>query len=308
MSDIFNNAIQSIVLGIEDYNDGKNARMLSAARNYYAGLLLLAKECLIFAAPKSKPMEIIGTKFKPVPDGANGVEYQVSGYTTIDLGQLRQRFKDFNLPWPEVDIERLQKFRNDLEHYHLEEPASALGEAIASSFPMIIDFFKILGKDPGEHLASVWDTIIKEREAFKKVHANCIESWSLVSWPNPVTNLDKMACPECSSSLVGQAKKNNIHYDEIEGKCFKCGAEIDWNTIIEMIVHASYKSFHYICPNCMDDAYVEYGEISLCFACGESIGGQCIRCGNDIVFNDYVPFHPDMCSFCAYQSDKVKGE
>lgn len=109
MSEIFDNAISSITLGIEDFRTGTDRRMLSAARNYYAGLLLLAKECLLRAAPDADAMDVIGTNFKPKPDGAGGVLYEVQGYNTIDLGQLQNRFKDFGLPWPNADIKKLQK-------------------------------------------------------------------------------------------------------------------------------------------------------------------------------------------------------
>lgn len=80
MADIFDNAVTSIVLGMEDFREGSDARMLSAARNCYAGLLLLGKECLIHAAPEANPMKIIGAKFEPVPDGDGGIDHEVVGY------------------------------------------------------------------------------------------------------------------------------------------------------------------------------------------------------------------------------------
>jgi len=145
MTQIFDNAVASIRLGIEDFEIGTDERMLSAARNYYAGLLLLAKECIVQRAPDADAMEVIGAKFKPEPDGDGGVVHVPDGYATVDLAQLKKRFKDFGLDWPDADIGKLQRFRNDLEHLHLKEPVSALKEAIASSFPMVVDFFGTLG-------------------------------------------------------------------------------------------------------------------------------------------------------------------
>lgn len=75
--DIFDNAVASITLGIEDFCEGTDARMLSAARNYYAELLLLGKECLVPTAPDADPMEVIGAKFEPVPDGDGGPNCRV---------------------------------------------------------------------------------------------------------------------------------------------------------------------------------------------------------------------------------------
>lgn len=61
MSALFHNAVTSIRMGIEDFQTGDDDRMISSARNYYAGLLLLAKECLVRAAPDADPMLVIGT-------------------------------------------------------------------------------------------------------------------------------------------------------------------------------------------------------------------------------------------------------
>jgi hypothetical protein len=320
MSEIFENAVTSIILGVEDFEDGSDPRMLSAARNYYAGLLLLAKECLVAAAPEADAMEIIGAKFKPVPDGVGGVEHVVYGYTTVDLGQLQTRFKDFGLSWPNVNIKKLQQFRNNLEHYHLEEPASALSEAIASSFPMIVDFFALLKEDPQEHLADVWDTIIAERKTFEKVRQACLESWEPVDWPAPVQNLDRMSCPNCKSSLVGQSSPENTDYQAVDGKCFQCGHEVDRERMMEMVVAASYEVAAYVmakeglnpavatCPACCSNAYVDDGEYSVCFACGESIAGECARCSTTIDINEYSPDYPDLCSYCAHIWEKVMRE
>ena len=320
MSEIFENAITSITLGVEDFETGSEARMLSAARNYYAGLLLLAKECLVRAAPAADAMEIIGAKFKPVPDGAGGVDHEVVGYTTVDLAQLKTRFKDFKLPWPDADINKLQRFRNDLEHHHLKEPVSALGEAIASSFPMVVDFCGILEEDPQTQLADVWDTILEQHDAFEKVKKKCLASLEAVEWPAEVSKLDRMACPECASSLIGQVEQENTDHEQVVGKCYQCGEEIAFETMMELVVKASYELDAYImakeglntpyghCPECSAEAYVEDGETSLCFACGESIAGECVRCSNSIDLNEYNPDHPNLCSYCVYQWEKVMRE
>ena len=320
MSDIFDNAISSIILGIEDFETGTDARMLSSARNYYAGLLLLAKECLVRAAPDADPMDVIGAKFKPKPDGDGGVEHEVIGYTTVDLAQLKSRFKDFGLSWPEADIGKLQRFRNDLEHYHLKEPVSALGEAIASSFPMVVDFCAILAEDPQHHLADVWDTILTQRTAFEKVQAKCIASLENVDWPADVFNLDRLVCPECGSSLLGQEDPENDDRENVIGKCHQCGEEIPYEKTMELIVTASYEVDAYImakeglnpgitdCPECFAPAYVETGEVSVCLVCGESVAGECIRCSTHIDAHEYNFESPNLCSYCAHMAEMVMRE
>ena len=54
-SALFDNAMSSIRMGIEDYAQDKPERSLSAVRNFYAGLLLLAKEVLVRHIPNADP-------------------------------------------------------------------------------------------------------------------------------------------------------------------------------------------------------------------------------------------------------------
>ena len=43
---ILQNAIDSIIIGVEDYDNSDKKRLLSATRNIYAGVLLLLKSKL----------------------------------------------------------------------------------------------------------------------------------------------------------------------------------------------------------------------------------------------------------------------
>jgi hypothetical protein len=97
MSKLFNNAVESIVVGIEDYQQNSRPRALSAVRNFYAGTLLLAKEVLVRKVPGADPDEILGAKYKPIISKMGGVEYEAVGHATVDFTQLAERFKDFGL-------------------------------------------------------------------------------------------------------------------------------------------------------------------------------------------------------------------
>lgn len=320
MTDIFDNAVTSIMLGIEDFRQGSDARMLSAARNYYAGLLLLGKECLIRAAPKANPMEIIGAKFEPVPDGDGGVDYQVSGHMTVDFSHIKIRFKKFGLSWPEININKLQIFRNNIEHYHLDQPIYSLKETIATSFPMIIYFLEILKEDPQNVLKGVWDTILEETNTFNMVQENCVDSLLRLNWPGEVQDLDCMSCRNCGSSLIGQTDRDNTNIEAADVKCFQCGQKYDQQQFTEMVVLASYGvDAHYAamrggsspigtCPNCNAEAYVENGEVSVCFYCKTTIAGICTRCNACITVHEYNYDYPGLCSYCAHICEKVMKE
>ena len=113
MPDLFENAVQSIKLGVEDYLANDPPRALSAVRNFYAGLLLLAKEVLVRAVPDAEESEIIAARYKPVPDGSGGVKYVAASQRTIDLMTIGYRFKDFGLTINHVALKDLSRIRND---------------------------------------------------------------------------------------------------------------------------------------------------------------------------------------------------
>lgn len=53
MTQLLQNAVDALAVGVEDYSANDQRRTLSAVRNFYAGTLLLAKEVLSRVAPKA---------------------------------------------------------------------------------------------------------------------------------------------------------------------------------------------------------------------------------------------------------------
>lgn len=318
---MFNNAVASIILGIEDFDDGTDDRMLSATRNFYAGLLLLAKECLVRAAPDSDPMEVIGARFKPVTDDANGVNFKSDGYTTISFNDLEKRFRDFNLKWPKVDIKKLRKLRNDLEHFHLKEPVKVLSEAMASAFPMVVDFFNILGEDPKASLGHAWLVIIDQHQAYEKVQSSCISSLEAVNWPGPIANLDLMSCPNCGSSLISALDLESTDPDKFYATCQRCSHEFDNAESVALVVNTSFGDDAYImakegmnsciadCPDCGQiDNFVETSEVTTCYSCASSGNEPCKVCEAYISAHEFSWENNGLCNYCAHKLDKIMSE
>ena len=109
--------------GVEDYQANDPKRALSAVRNFYAGVLLLAKEVLVRAAPGANPEDVIGARYKPVPDGSSGVTFTPASHQTIDFTTIGQRFKDFGLPINQKALDDLNRVRNEVEHHYTPEAA-----------------------------------------------------------------------------------------------------------------------------------------------------------------------------------------
>jgi len=89
MNSLFDSAIQSIQIGIEDYEHNDPKRALSAVRNFYAGTLLLAKEVLVREVPKAGVMDILATKFNPIPDGKGGDRFSRQEPHFVKMGCRR---------------------------------------------------------------------------------------------------------------------------------------------------------------------------------------------------------------------------
>ena len=77
---LLHNAVASIQLGIEDYNSNDTRRTISAVKNFYAGVLLLGKQCLLNKAPAADPMEVLATGYQPKLNGSGGVTIITKGY------------------------------------------------------------------------------------------------------------------------------------------------------------------------------------------------------------------------------------
>ena len=102
---ILQNAVDSIIMGLEDLNSEDEKRVLSCVRNLYAGMLLLFKYKLIEFSPlplqpHAKPSLIVSRNGK-----------------TIKTKEIQDRFEHFNINIDWNKFEKIQNYRNDIEHY-----------------------------------------------------------------------------------------------------------------------------------------------------------------------------------------------
>ena len=67
--DLLTNAVESIQVGVEDWQLGTRARLLSAVRNIDAGILLLFKEALVRASPDHSNEALIKARVLPKTEG-----------------------------------------------------------------------------------------------------------------------------------------------------------------------------------------------------------------------------------------------
>jgi hypothetical protein len=176
MSKLFQNAMESLQLGIEDYQHNDSKRALSAVRNFYAGTLLLAKEVLARTAPMASPKDVLSARPRPVPDGKGGIKFD-PGDKTIDFSDIGKRFKDFGLKIDQSALAELNRIRTDVEHSFSSVPRKSMREAIAKAFPVVADLFRLANEDPRLVLGDAWLVMLDVRAVYERELEQCRASF-----------------------------------------------------------------------------------------------------------------------------------
>lgn len=316
MTSLYQNAIESIQLGLEDYKSNDRRRPLSAVRNLYAGLLLLAKEVLVRAAPHTDENVVLAASLKIIPDGEGGIVVEAKGTKTIDFHTITDRLNDFGVRIDAASLKALSKIRNDIEHGYSQETQRAVQEAIASVFPVVESLFRHLKVNPVVELGHTWAELEEVKAVFNKELAECDASMENILW-EPSDYLEGLPrhCRQCSSRLVQQIDLDNDSYQAAEFICRVCGSESDAENLFTNSINEIYASENYrrakdgedrivgLCPECGVEAYVMDGEHNGCAWCGTELG-RCKSCEARITpetayYDDY-----EICDYCGYKMNK----
>ncbi|WP_206362365.1 zinc ribbon domain-containing protein [Sinorhizobium americanum] len=321
MSKLFENAVVSIQLGVEDYQANDPRRAISAVRNFYAGVLLLAKEALVRAVPGADLSDLIGAKYKPVPDGQGGIDFVQDGTATIDFVTIGRRFKDFGLSIDQKALEELNRIRNDVEHLFTQKPGEAVREAIANAFPVVVQLFEHMHEAPGDHLGEAWPVMLAAKALYERELKNCRDSLSKVDWISGTIAEKGLICPECESKLVRQLDPDNTQQANMDLSCRACGDEPEVEATIEAslgdalkgevyfrIKDAGEDGPQYHCTECGNDTYVDFE--GACAVCGHEYEEEaCYRCGTSIPLHEIIyGEHSGLCDYCGHVYDKLMRE
>ncbi len=312
MSPLLANAITSIEVGVEDYKLSDSRRAASAVRNLYAGVLLLLKEKLRRESPPGSNDGLIyeRVEFTRCPQG---VAFVGKGKKTIDVEQIRERFKSLGLALDEARLEQLRRIRNDIEHHSLKDSHAKVQEAIARTFVLVASVLEDhLGMKPHDTFAEgVWETMLDEAETFNEIEARCRASLlAITNRPDGAESaLACLQCPGCGSSLMEAA---DTDYFETTFTCRACGEEADLATAIPLALVALYAGEAYdvvkdggepsigTCPAC--DAEAFFIDDDVCLVCGEGRHyTECDRCGAELSLDEQ---DTGMCGYCDHMAAK----
>jgi len=319
MSSLYENAVASIRMGVEDYRQQDTQRDVSAVRNFYAGVLLLAKELLIRTAPQASPDLVIAAKIKLSLDAHGDVVAIADGKNSIDYGGIHARFKEFGLSIDRQALDGLQSIRNDLEHKASAHSPAVVRSAISSTFVVVTSLFRQLEEDPAVALGDEWQVMLSEKTVYDEELKAARDTLSKVEWFSSSLDASRFRCLECDSRLIGQLDADNDDQTLIAFKCRSCGAEPDGPDLIEDAIDKIFGGEAYIraketgedgpvyrCPACERHTLLEADEA--CANCNEPVDYEstCQLCGEHIPLSDYLDgVDGGLCSYHSWQADKA---
>jgi len=316
---ILQNALDSIALGIEDYElaEADERRFISCTRNVFAGILLLFKHQLSQLSPKDSDEALIKQKIVPrLEDGE--LIWIGEGKKTVDVQGIKDRFKSLKIETDWKRLDEINRYRNDIEHYHSQVSSGTVQKMISDSFLVIVNFIRdYLEKDPrellGEEIYDVMQTITEVYDQDKKF---CIERLETLTFFNEkIRNvLFEASCLECGSKLINPTDQD-VNADSLSFICRSCNHEVDYEEFVTKNFEKKYSlSYRDItngeediscnCPEC--GGYFLYQE-GVCVACGYENDLICEFC-DDKVHPSEVEVFEGRCSYCNYKWEKMMAE
>ncbi|MDO9424967.1 MAG: hypothetical protein Q7T40_12365 [Methylobacter sp.] len=312
---ILKNAVDSIALGLEDYETSiaDERRIISCTRNIYAGILLLFKHKLSSLSDPNTDEALIKERVNPkVVD--NKILWVGKGKKTVDYQNIKDRFESLsiNVDWNRIN--KINDYRNNIEHYFSTSRHEAVQGWISDSFIIIRDFIsEQLKEDPKDLLGSdSWTTLVAVHEVYEREKADCTSSLETLGFFSE-TILDAFvsySCKECGSDLI---YPDELNKEAIESQfvCKACDVTYSYEEIVSPAIEDHYYAETYLamkdggdspiadCPFC-GGAYLY--EEKICAECGESAVHECELCGNDIPPEELS--EDSLCGCCSHIMSK----
>jgi hypothetical protein len=317
---IIKNAIDSIQIGIEDYNSEDDRRSVSAVRNISAGILLLYKEKLCQLSPKDNNELLIKQNIRPVQNDDGEIVFEGKGSKTVDVSSIQDRFKSLKVSVDWNRFNEINKLRNDLEHYYTSSSPDTVRKIVAKSFLLIKDFLtEYLEKDPQETLGSeAWATLLEVNDIYSAEEAICNASIKEIDWQYDAVkeSLTYLQCKSCHSSLIEAPYPEDCH-PCVNLRCRSCNLDFSFDDVIEQCIDdsLSQEAFrnavdggeppHDSCNACGKNTYIHRED--KCVACEyEMEYKSCEVC--DTLLGMEEQYNEGKCSSCQYSYYRLMSE
>jgi uncharacterized protein YbaR (Trm112 family) len=313
---LFNNAIESIQVGVEDYLTKDPRRYLSAVRNIGAGILLLYKEKLCRLSPPHDNEILIKKDIRPSYDDDGNVAFFGRGKKTVDVQGIKERFSTLGIKVDWKRFDELNQLRNEIEHYYTDKSSDAVREIVAKSFILIRDFIhESLEEEPRECLgAECWKALLETADVYTAEEKICQKSLEKIDWQYQTLRnaLNKLRCPTCHSSLIKTEEKGTYTVSS-ELICSSCGEEFYFGDVVEQCLSESLAAESYIamkdggeaplgiCPSCGSETYMLAEGI--CAACDYELEYlECYICSTYLSLDEQCL--DGLCGYCQHLMDR----
>ncbi len=311
---ILKNAIDSIAIGLEDYQSPDERRIVSSTRNIFAGILLLFKHKLCELSPSDSDEALIKQRVLPEIDATGAVRWIGKGNKTVDVQNIKERFESLGISVDWKRVERINKYRNDIEHYFSSLNTQSVQQLISDSFLIIRDFIsEHLNEDPKQLLGDdAWAVLIEVNEVYEKEKATCGEALETLDYFNDeiLNAFENYSCAECGSGLITPSERN-VEAIEAEYTCKSCGKTLPYEDIVKPAVSDYFSREVYLshtdggdspitdCPECYSIYLYNEG---ICSSCGHVAEHECQRCGSTIMPEEL--YAEPFCGYCAHVMSK----
>jgi hypothetical protein len=314
--DLLTNSIQSICAGVEDYQEGSHARLLTAVRNIHAGILLMYKEALRRLSPDGSNEALVKAKIVPSRNSAGEVVFLGVGKKTADVQQIKDRFAELDISTDWARFDRITNVRNDIEHYYTEADKKALESVVSDAFVIIRNFLNAeLKEDPLSLLGdTTWEAMLKISDVYEAERNECVSALAAVNWESETLRegVFELTCTSCSGSLLRPDGDYPVYTDIMGLQCRICGnsspaSDFVPRAIEEALGGEAYMAFkdggdepYTSCPGCHEESYVMLEQ--KCAHCGHSAEHTCQRCGNEIPASELMC--APLCGYCEHMMSK----
>ena len=312
--DLLTNAIESIQVGVEDWQAGTRPRILSAVRNIHAGILLLFKEALLRESPDESNEVLVKAISRPVRDENGGVRHVGVGRKTVNTRQIQDRFSSLGITTDWKRFLEIAQLRNDIEHYYADVTSDSVIDLIPNAFILIRAFIRSeLDEDPQELLGQkAWDAMLRAEAVYRVERAACDEALAATEWGTDalLNGVRLLRCAKCGSDLLTPTSHSAI--DDMQLACRNCASVEDASEFVPRALSNALELERFfafddgdddpvaVCPSCGSEAYILSED--RCAHCGDSVERECSRCGTTIPGSELGS--SPLCGYCEHMMSK----
>lgn len=346
-SQLTKNAVESIRLGIEDYEltQKDTGRILSSIRNMHAGILLLLKEELRCLSPKGSNDVLVKADTEMIFDAASNqivckgkIKKNGDIGKTVGFSEMQERFIAMQCPLSSnliKLIDDIRKERNNIEHWYSSQKKEVLQRLVAQSTLAIQEIFAdYLKEDPANVLGGTWQKMLDVKELHDKLRVDYesnlnkqLKAVSESQWYKTIN--DNYVCPSCGMDIF---EIDNDHSD-IKFICKGCRhtekfedvkrsfprlyvSDIEQQLANKYSLNSKKEDISekvITCPSCGNRTYEydKYAKISECRICGFSYKyTECEYCHEKLESYELedAEYNNGLCSYCLYKKRKAEEE